>query len=100
MAGRTSRIVEQRCCELGITEVYQGVYDKLGMLKIIARQHQISSEEIAYIGDDLNDLDCMQYCDFSACPQDAVDAVKRKVNYVCVHNGGRGAVREIIDLIL
>lgn len=100
ITGRKSGIVSQRCRELGITEIYQGASDKLDVLKNAAKQHHISSEEIAYIGDDLNDLDCMRYCGFSACPQDAVDTVKKKVNYVCVHDGGRGAVREIIDLIL
>lgn len=100
ITGRVSGIVEQRCHELGITEVYQGTSDKLDVLKKIAKRHHIALEEVAYIGDDLNDLDCMQYCGFSTCPQDAVDSVKKKVNYVCVHNGGRGAVREIIDLIL
>lgn len=100
ITGRRSGIVEQRCLELGITEVYQGVSDKFDVLKKAAKQFHYSAGEIAYIGDDLNDLDCMQYCGFSACPQDAVDAVKKKVKYVCVHDGGRGAVREIIDLIL
>jgi len=100
ITGRKSGIVEQRCAELGITEVYQGASEKLDVLKKAAQQHHISSEEIAYIGDDLNDLSCMEYCGFSACPRDAVDTIKNKVNYVCVHDGGRGAVREIVDLIL
>lgn len=100
ITGRRSGIVEQRCRELGITEVHQGVSDKLDMLKKIAQKHFISSDEITYIGDDQNDLSCMEYCGFSACPRDAVEVVKKEVTYVCIHDGGRGAVREIVDLIL
>ena len=53
-------------------------------------------EEIAYIGDDLNDLDCIQYCGYTACPADAVPEVLDAVDYVCRRDGGRGAVREWI----
>ena len=56
----------------------------------------ISPEEIAYIGDDLNDLDCIRACGFTACPADAVPEVLKAVDYVCKKEGGRGAVREFI----
>ena len=54
----------------------------------------------AYIGDDINDIECIQYCGLSACPQDAVDQVKQIADYVCKCDGGRGAVREFIDVML
>lgn len=100
ITGRSSDIVKERARELGITELYQGISDKLDKLKEVAEKFQCTSDEIAYIGDDLNDLDCIQYCGVTGCPNDAVDEVKSQVKYVCQHDGGRGAVREFIDNIV
>ena len=97
ITGRKSTIVEKRAAELGISELHQGIHDKLDKLKEIAEKYEIKSEEIAYIGDDLNDLECMEYCGLSACPKDAVDAIKKSVSYICKKEAGRGAVREFID---
>ena len=97
---RSSAIVEERAKELRITELYQGVSDKLSQLKIVAKKYAVSPEEIAYIGDDLNDLECIIYCGVTGCPNDAVQEVKSRANYVCKQEGGRGAVREFIDWIL
>ena len=71
ITGRKSLIVENRAKELGIAELHQGVADKLAKLKAVAEKYHVTPDEIAYIGDDLNDLDCMKYCGFSACPADA-----------------------------
>lgn len=100
ITGRKSQIVEERARELKITELYQGVDDKLTTLKEVAAKYEVNPEEIAYIGDDLNDLDCIQYCGLTACPNDAVKEVKETVKYVCKLDGGRGAVREFIDMKL
>lgn len=97
ITGRTSEIVSQRASELKITELHQGVSDKLAVLKRIAEKYKISPGEIAYIGDDVNDLSCMAYCGISACPADAVDDVLHQVTYVCKRNGGSGTVREFVD---
>ena len=99
ITGRSSKIVANRAAELKITHLYQGISDKLPKLQEIAQQLGIAREEIAYIGDDLNDLECMQYCGFSACPADAVPEIQRVVQYVCKRNGGRGAVREFVELL-
>lgn len=99
ITGRSSQIVQQRAKELKIKELYQGVSDKLVQLKQVAEKYNVQPEEIAYIGDDLNDLDCIQYCGLTACPKDAVDEVKQCVKYICNHDGGRGAVREFISMI-
>lgn len=96
ITGRSSEIVQQRAKELGITLLYQGVSDKLDQLKQIAEERHIAAGEIAYIGDDLNDLDSIRYCGCTACPGDAVEEVKACVTYVCQKEGGRGAVREFI----
>ena len=100
ITGRQSRIVEQRCRELGITELHQGVSDKLDCLMKLASKYQLEREEIAYIGDDLNDLSCIEYAGVSACPGDAAEAVRSNCSYVCTAAGGRGAVRELLDTIL
>ena len=100
ITGRRSRIVEKRCEELEITELHQGVSDKLECLLKIADRLGISREEIAYMGDDLNDLSCMEYAGVSACPCDAVGAVRSAADFVCSAAGGRGAVREFLDSVL
>lgn len=100
ITGRSSKIVEKRAAELKITHLHQGISDKLARLKQVAAGLGATPEEIAYIGDDLNDLDCIRYCGLTACPADAVSEVVAAVQYVCKRNGGRGAVREFIDGII
>ena len=100
VTGRSSDIVEARAKELKITELHQGVSDKLAVLASLAAAYNITPDQIAYIGDDLNDLDAMSYCGYTACPADAVDAVRKAAKYVCRSNGGRGAVREFVEYLL
>ena len=100
ITGRSSDIVATRAKELKIAELYQGVSDKLAVLAAVAAKYEVTPDQIAYIGDDLNDLDAMAYCGLSACPADAVPEVLHAAEYVCKHNGGRGAVREFVEHIL
>ena len=100
ITGRKSQIVEKRAGELHIRHLYQGVADKLSRLKELASTLGLEAENIAYIGDDSNDLDCIRYCGFSACPHDAVPDVLDAVSYVCKRDGGRGAVREFIEKLV
>lgn len=97
ITGRTSVIVERRAAELGILELHQGVGNKLEKLIEIALKYHLSGSEVAYIGDDLNDIPCIDYAGFSGCPCDAVEEVKKAVNYDCDSKAGRGAVREFIE---
>lgn len=97
ITGRSSKIVEKRAAELKIRHLHQGIGDKLSKLKEIAQQIGICAEQIAYIGDDLNDLACIRYCGYTACPADAVPEVRAAVDYICARDGGSGAVREFID---
>jgi 3-deoxy-D-manno-octulosonate 8-phosphate phosphatase (KDO 8-P phosphatase) len=99
ITGRTSQIVANRAAELKITRLYQGASDKLPLLQTVAAELGVCAEEIAYIGDDLNDLTCMQYCGLTGCPADAVPEIRETVNFVSSRNGGQGAVREFIDMI-
>ena len=100
ITGKTSEIVKKRATELKISEVYQNVSDKLPLLKEIAEKYGVSPDEVAYIGDDVNDLDCIGWCGVSACPSDAVEEVLSKVVFICKREGGKGAVREFIDWIV
>lgn len=100
ITGKKSEILEKRASELKIKEVYQGVVDKLKVLGEVMERYQLIYENIAYIGDDVNDIDCMKVCYFKACPADAIDEVIEIVDYVCKSHGGNGAVREFIDLIV
>ena len=99
ITGRKSKIVEYRAKELNINEVYQGVHNKVDKLKYICEKYKISLKEVAYIGDDINDLECMKICGISACPNDAAEEVLDSVDYICKKNGGEGAVREFINFI-
>lgn len=97
ITGRSSAIVEQRARELNITELHQGISDKLKQLRQLMQKFNVSPADIAYIGDDLNDLECIQFCGYTGCPADAVSEVLTQVDYICRNNGGNGAVREFIE---
>lgn len=99
ITGRKSDIVRRRAEELHVTELYQGVSDKLAKLREVAEKFGAAPDEIAYIGDDLNDLACIRFAGITAAPADAVEQVKKEVDHVCRQNGGHGAVREFVDLI-
>ncbi len=99
ITGRKSKIVERRAKELRIEHIYQGVDDKAALIKELFCSLGITSNEAAYLGDDFNDFEAMQLCAFCACPNDAAEGIKAYVDYVCTKNGGKGAAREVIDLI-
>ena len=100
ITGRTSAIVQNRCKELGIGQVFQGVKDKIAQLTNVAG----NLAEVAYIGDDLNDMPVIQAVNqaggITACPKNAIQRVKDSVSFVSSFNGGEGAVREFIDWLI
>lgn len=100
ITGRRSDIVINRCRELKITGVYQGVQDKKECLQAITSDFS----EVAYIGDDLNDLNIMRCIKEAGgivgCPKDAVKQVLEIVDFVSVCKGGEGAVRDFIEWII
>lgn len=100
ITGRTSKIVERRATELHITELYQGKHDKLETLLAVMEKYACSSEEAAYIGDDILDLVCMKHCAITGCPADAVQEVQKECTYVCKAKAGAGAVREFIEWLV
>ena len=99
ITGRESEIVSQRAAELGINEVHQGVQDKKYTLAEVASKYGISHSEIAYIGDDVNDLDAMSIAGMTFAPADAVDEIKNAVKIRLSNCGGHGAVRECIEYL-
>lgn len=100
LTGRVSGAVARRAKELGIHEVHQGIPNKMEAYETLLRRHGLTDEAVAYVGDDLNDLPLLARVGLSAAPADAADEVKARVAFVTVRGGGRGAVREVIDLIL
>ena len=93
-------IVARRGAKLGIPEVHQGVEDKIDVLRQLAEKYGLALEEIAYIGDDVNDLEALKAVGFSAAPADGHPLVCQVVHHVCRKKGGEGAVREVADMIL
>ena len=100
ITGRVSKIIERRAEELGITELHQNLHDKLDAYNRIKKRLGLKDAEVAYVGDDEPDLPVLERAGFSAAPADAVPSVLKVVHYICKHAGGRGAVREVIDIIV
>ena len=100
ITGRTSAIVERRALDLKIEDLVQGTIDKVPVAENFAKKYNITLEEIVFIGDDLFDIPLLQKVGFSAAPKNARKEVKRIVDYVTKKEGGKGAVREVIDMIL
>jgi 3-deoxy-D-manno-octulosonate 8-phosphate phosphatase (KDO 8-P phosphatase) len=96
----TTKIVSRRAQKLTIPEVHQGAFDKLSVLKDLIARHHLTLDQVAYIGDDVNDLQTLEAVGFSAAPADGMPVVLKAVRYVCSHKGGEGVVREVADLIL
>jgi len=95
-----TKIVARRAKKLGITEVFQGAKDKVAVLTHLAEKFNIPFEQMAYMGDDVNDVAALQTVGYAAAPADCVDQVRQVVHYICQKNGGEGVVREVIDMIL
>ncbi|MDH7515010.1 MAG: HAD hydrolase family protein [Bacteroidota bacterium] len=99
LSTETNPVVRARCDKLGI-ECLNGVGDKLSILKRIAAERGIDAREVAYVGNDVNDLECMRWAGFPIAVADAHPAVLGTARYVTKSRGGHGAVREIADLFL
>lgn len=100
LTGRSCKATERRMKELKIDYLFENIKDKFTFIKDICEKNDWNTDEIAYIGDDLNDLDAMRLCGFTGCPKDACEEVKKIADYECERSGGAGAVREFITYIL
>lgn len=100
ITGRKAEVVNIRARELAITEVHQGVHEKILVYESLLAKHNITDEEVAYVGDDIVDLEIMQRVGLAACVADADPAVLPAAHLVTKAAGGRGAVREVVNFIL
>jgi 3-deoxy-D-manno-octulosonate 8-phosphate phosphatase (KDO 8-P phosphatase) len=100
LSGRPSGATTRRASELGVRIVSQSSTDKAGEFNEIVRRYGLNDDEVAYMGDDVLDLPVLARVGLSAAPADAVDEVRSRVSWVSQHTGGRGAVREFIEVIM
>ncbi|MCX8027515.1 MAG: HAD-IIIA family hydrolase [Thermodesulfovibrionales bacterium] len=100
ITGRQSEIVSKRALELGITYIYQASADKSLAYNEMKQSSSLNDNEIACIGDDINDIPLFKRAGFAIAVKDAVHEVKQLAHYVTKNKGGKGAVREVCELIL
>lgn len=100
VSGEQTGSLRKRAERLKITELHTGILDKRATFLSIFERTKLSPSEIAFIGDDYNDLEALAMIGISACPADALPEVRRSVNYICAVNGGYGAFREFVELII
>lgn len=97
ITGENTKIVERRAEKLHINELHQGVTDKLSVVRELAKKYHVSLEEVAYVGDDVNDIPVMEQVGFPCTVNDANSKVKELAAYISTYNGGDGAIRDIIE---
>ena len=100
LTGRQSKVVEHRAKDLEIADVYQGAFNKKDVFEKILEKHKLSAGAVAFMGDDIVDIPVLKRVGFSVAVADALDVVKKSVDYITVNRGGHGAVREICEMIL
>lgn len=97
ITGRYSKIVKLRALELGISEIYQKITNKLEVINTLCIKYNAKLENVGFIGDDLNDLHALTKVGFKFTVNDAAKEIKVIADYISPKNGGDGAVRDIID---
>jgi len=100
ITGELSGSVRTRAEKLMIKELYLGIKDKTSLLKEILNKNNFNAENIAFIGDDINDIELMKLVGLTASPSDGMLNVRNIVDYVCEEKGGQGAFREFAELIM
>lgn len=100
ITGRSSRVVEHRVADLGIEHVYQGQRDKTVAFEHLLGELKVAPDAIAYVGDDVVDLPVMHKVGFAIAVQDAHPLVKQHAHWQTPSNGGRGAARDVCELIM
>lgn len=100
ITGKISKSLEKRAEKLKILEVYQGILDKKRILEEILDKNKLNFDQIAYIGDDIGDLEVIKTVGLAGAVADAHPEVKKYSHFICSTAGGKGAVREFIEFIL
>ncbi len=100
ITGEISGSVKKRAEKLQITELHLGIKEKHKVLPSILEKRNLLAENIAYIGDDYNDLEIIKLVGLSACPSDAMPIIQGLVDYICINKGGNGAFRDFAELLI
>ena len=100
ITGKLGRAVQRRAEELGLDYCRQGALDKGQVVAELLAESGAKTDELSYIGDDLSDLPGLTIAGLACCPADAARDVRQRVHYICAARGGKGAVREVCELIL
>lgn len=100
ITARQNGTVRHRFNNLAMTKLVEGCKNKIAALKDLMAEYNLAADEIAYMGDDLPDICCLKTVGLPACPNDAVEEVQKYAGFISSKNGGRGAVRELCNLIL
>lgn len=100
ISGRDSAAVARRCAELKVDFCHQGIVDKAGTFEKLVKHYKLKHKEVAFIGDDINDLPVFHLSGFSVCPADTFDYIKEQADLVTNAKGGQGVFREVADLVL
>ena len=100
ISGRESAAVTKRFAELKIDFCHQNIVDKAMVFEKLVAHYKLKTKEVAFIGDDLNDLPAFKLAGFSICPADTFSYIKEKADLVTVAKGGEGVLREAADLVL
>lgn len=100
ITGRTSKVVERRAAELGINDLYQGVLEKASVYNSLLKKYNFRDEEIAYMGDDIVDIEILKRAGLPAAPSDSDEGIRPYAAFISTKKGGRGAVRELVEFIL
>jgi 3-deoxy-D-manno-octulosonate 8-phosphate phosphatase (KDO 8-P phosphatase) len=100
LSGRRSAAVTRRAAELGIEHVLQGIDDKLSAFEDLVKKKNLKMQDTGYMGDEVVDLPVLTRCGFACAPREAPEAVRARVHYVAAAGAGRGAAREVCELIL
>ena len=100
ISGEDSPLVDRFAVKMGITDIEKNCKDKASALRSFAERRQLALSEMAFMGDDVNDLEAMEIAGVGAAPANAVPAVLRKAAFVTEKDGGHGAVRELVEAIL
>jgi 3-deoxy-D-manno-octulosonate 8-phosphate phosphatase (KDO 8-P phosphatase) len=100
ISGRESGATAKRCAELKVDFCHQGIMDKASTFEKLAKHYKLKLKEVAFVGDDINDLTTLAIAGLSVCPADTFDYIKERVHLVTFAKGGRGVLREVGDLVL
>ena len=100
ISGENNTLIDRFANKIGVVDIYKGSKDKAAALRSFAEKNALPLSQVCFMGDDVNDLPALELAGLSAAPASAHDDVKKKVTLIMQHNGGQGAVRELIDYVL